>query len=40
MNNNDERKNYKEEIISMVNVIDDLTTLAKIWSFVRLLFFK
>ena len=40
MNNNDERKNYKEEIISMVNAIDDLTTLPKIWSFVRLLFFK
>lgn len=40
MNNNDERKNYKEEIISMVNAIDDLPALAKIWSFVRLLFFK
>lgn len=40
MKSTNERKNYKEEIISMVNAVDDLPTLAKIWSFVRLLFFK
>lgn len=40
MKSTNEHKNYKEEIISMVSAVDDLPTLAKIWSFVRLLFFK
>lgn len=31
---------YKGEIISMVNAIDDLPTLRKIWAFIRLLFLK
>ncbi len=40
MKSKNECKYYKEEIMSMVNDIDDLTVLAKVWSFVRLLFFK
>ena len=36
----DNSDHVTEEIISMVNAVDDLPTLAKIWSFVRLLFFK
>ena len=29
---------YKGEIISMVNAINDIPTLRKIWAFIRLLF--
>ncbi len=31
---------YKGEIISMVNAINDIPTLRKIWAFIRLLFLK
>ena len=34
------QEDYKGEIISMVNDIDDLPTLRKIWAFIRLLFLK